>query len=93
MLLGHWEPTFEQPSAVRAERNSSAITNADDPFHGRYFTYGVEKTNSIRLLVAGNCIKSPWVLFHSEGRHLWRRHHDGWSEETVRESLSSRLCN
>ena len=67
MLLGAWEPTFAQPGHVRAERSSSAITNSDDPFHGRYSTYGVGKTNSIRVLVAGNCIKSPGYYFIPKG--------------------------
>jgi hypothetical protein len=67
MLLVAWEPTYAQFSHVRTERTGSAVTKSDDPFHGRYSTYGVEKTNYIRVLVAGNCIKTPGYYFIPKG--------------------------
>ena len=67
MVLAACQPTFAQSSRVRDEGTHSAPTNFDDPFHGRYASYGVETTNSIRVLVAGNCIKSPGYYFVSKG--------------------------
>jgi protein involved in polysaccharide export with SLBB domain len=70
MVLSPWEPTFAQSIRVRDEVTHSATTNFDDPFHGRYASYGVETTNSIRVLVAGNCVKRPGYYFVSKGSTL-----------------------
>ena len=67
MVLAACEPTFAQSSRVRDEGTHSATTNFDDPWHGRYASYGVETTNSIRVLVAGNYVKSPGYYFVSKG--------------------------
>ena len=70
MVLAACEPTFAQSSRVRDEGTHSATTNFDDPWHGRYASYGVETTNSIRVLVAGNYVKSPGYYFVSKGTTL-----------------------
>jgi hypothetical protein len=67
MLLAVCQSTFAQSNYVQAGGSSSAATSFDDPFRGRYATYGVETTNSIRVLVAGNCIKSPGYYFVPNG--------------------------
>jgi hypothetical protein len=63
MIVAVCQSTFAQSNALRAGGSNSAGTNFNDPFRGRYATYGVETTNSIRVLVAGNCIKSPGYYF------------------------------
>jgi hypothetical protein len=67
MVLAACEPTFGQSSRVEDEGTHSATTNFDDPYYGRYASYGVETTNSIRVLVVGNCVKSPGYYFVSKG--------------------------
>lgn len=67
MVLAACEPTFAQSVGVRDGGTHSASTNFDDPFHGRYASYGVETTNSIRVFVGGNCVKSPGYYFVSKG--------------------------
>jgi hypothetical protein len=62
-LVASCQTTFAQSNAVQAGGSASAATNID-VFHGRYATYGVEATNSIRVLVVGQaCIKNPGYYF------------------------------